>query len=96
MNKYVMMMFIVLFEVFITTVAQSVSLSLSEDVLTGANQINPTPLGFIGEIFASIGFFFKLMFFQVENIPAIITIIVFYPLNIALFLLIISIIRGTD
>ena len=97
MNKYMMLMTIVLFDILMVSLAAAMTgFGTSGDILTAPGALDPTPLGFLGSIFEIIPFFFRLVFFQVTGVPEIIVLVVFYPINIALFWLVIAMIRGTD
>jgi len=58
-------------------------------------QTSPGALGVVDWIFDSIGFFFSMVAFRVDGVPAFINAI-FVIMSIMVVVLIVSLIRGTD
>lgn len=90
MNRITILMTLVFFELFLTLVVGSISLSTTTDITQGVGEFGLS----LGGMFAMIGFWFQMMTFQVESIPAVITILVFYPINIGIAAIIAEMIRG--
>lgn len=98
MSKYGTLITISLFLILSTFLAMSITgFNPSVDPTTGLTPIGePNFFTILQTIWNSLGFFFNIMFFNVEGIPSFINIIVFWPLTIGLFFMIISLIRGTE
>lgn len=80
----------IFFELFLTLVVGSVSLSTSTDITQGVGEFSLS----LGGIWGMIVFWFQMMTFQVESIPAVITLLVFYPINIGIAVIIAEMVRG--
>lgn len=101
MNKYGTLMAIMLFLVISTFLASSiVGFDPTINPATGMSPIgDPGDLSVTNALaiaFNSLGFFFNLLLFKVEGIPNFINLLVFWPLTIGLFFMLISLIRGSD
>lgn len=89
-NKYVLLMIMFVFLVIITLVADSVLLTTSEDLLGGA--VVDTTYTSSG-IFTMIGTFFKIITFQLPQIPLVVNLLVFYPLSLGIIYMIVDILK---
>lgn len=82
----------ILFLVFITLLTQQMpGLTVAVDITEGVDQ------GFAWTVPSALNaaqFFLRILTFQVEGLPAIINLLVFWPLTIGILLMIIGIIRG--
>lgn len=90
MNRITLLMTFIFFELFLTLVVGSISLSTSTDVTQGIGEFSLN----LGGIWSMIVFWFRMMTFQVESIPSVITILVFYPINIGIAVIIAEMVRG--
>ena len=90
MNKYVLFMVMVLFLLFMTFVADSLALTTSvnigDNIPTGADDS-------IAGVFRLMGTFFKILTFQLNGIPVVFNIFVFYPLTFGVIYMLIDIIK---
>ena len=87
MNKFSLLMMLVFFLVFSTFVAGSLTgFGVTENLQEGVTAFEFSAAG----ISTAIGFFFKLLAFQVTGIPAVINILVFWPLTIGILYMIIE------
>lgn len=82
----------ILFLVFITILTQempglTVKVDITEGVDTAFAWTTPSVL-------STAQFFLKILTFQVEGLPAVVNLLVFWPLTIGILLMIIGIIRG--
>jgi hypothetical protein len=96
-NKYTLLMSMILFLVLITILVGSLGLTASQNVL--AITISDQQPGFfnlVASVWNYISIFFLIAFFDVPGLPLIFKLVVFYPLTIGSIFMIISIIRGTD
>jgi len=96
--KYIVLMVMVFFLVLVTVVATDTLMSVRGNILgisfsdlTG-NDI--TLFNFFGYIMNMMLVFFLMMTFQIPEIPAIVNILVFYPLTIGVVYMVVDIIRG--
>lgn len=89
-NKYVLLMIMFVFLVIITLVADSVLLTTSEDLLSGV--VVDTTYTSSG-IFTMIGTFFKIITFQLPQIPLVVNLLVFYPLSLGIIYMIVDILK---
>ena len=91
MNKYVLLMVMFSFLIVVTLVANDIVMTTnSVNVLSGAVSDTGTTST---SIFNMIGMFFKIITFQVDGIPVIINIIVFYPLTFGIIYIIVDILK---
>jgi len=90
MNKYMFLMVLVVYLVMMTFVAGSLSMITSTDVIgTIGGNTDATAL----DIFGFLGTFFKILTFQIEGLPALVTIIGFYPVSLAVLYMIMDIVK---
>lgn len=89
-SKYVLLMTMFLFLIVVTLVADSMLITVSEDVLGGII-VDKTQSS--SSIFSMIGTFYKVMTFQLPEIPFMINILVFYPLSIGIVYMIVDILK---
>lgn len=89
-NKYLLLMIMFLFLILITLVADSVLLTTSEDLLNGivVDEGNNT-----SSIFSMLDTFFKIITFQIPEVPFILNVLVFYPLSLGIVYMIIDILK---
>lgn len=89
-NKYLLLMIMFLFLILITLVADSVLLTTSEDLLNGivVDEGNNT-----SSIFRMLDTFFKIITFQIPEVPFILNVLVFYPLSLGIVYMIIDILK---
>ena len=96
MNKFMTLFMVILFLVLSTLVVNSLyDVSGIPDITTGV--IGETPDGFLAiltNIGDMVGGFWKIMTFQVPELPVAVNLIVFYPLSIMVFFMVIDLIRG--
>lgn len=90
MNKYVLFMVMSLFLIFITIVADSISITSTTDLL---DNIPSNGDDSIGSIFSFMGTFFKILTFQLSGIPVFFNIFVFIPLTFGVIYMLIDIIK---
>jgi hypothetical protein len=94
-NKYVTLLMVVLFLIVATLVVESLYLTPTQDITTGVMSDQATGLfGTIKNVGNMISGFWKIMTFQVEGLPLAINLIVFYPLTIMVFFMVIDMIVG--
>jgi hypothetical protein len=97
MNKYVLLMTMVLFLVLITILVDSIGLAASENILSiNISDQQPGFFNLVASVWNYLSLFFVIVFFDVPGLPLIFKLVVFYPLTIGSIFMIISIIRGTD
>lgn len=89
-NKYVLLMVMIIFLALVTLVADSVVLSTTENLLDG-NVVDTSQNS--GAIFNMIGTFFKIITFQLPEIPIAINLLVFYPLSFGIIYMIVDILK---
>jgi len=89
-SKYLLLMIMFLFLILITLVADSVLLTTSEDLLNGivVDEGNNT-----SSIFSMLDTFFKIITFQIPEVPFILNVLVFYPLSLGIVYMIIDILK---
>ena len=90
MNKYVLFMVMILFLLFLTFVANSLSLSASENLINGIPSDASVSIESIGRLF---GTFFKILTFQLEGVPIYFNIFIFAPLTFGVIYMLIDIIK---
>lgn len=90
MNKYTTLMIMFIFLILITLVADSVLLTTSEDLLNGivVDEGNNT-----SSIFSMLDTFFRIITFQMPEVPFILNVLVFYPLSLGIVYMIIDILK---
>jgi hypothetical protein len=97
MNKYVLLMVMVLFLVLITILVDSIGLAASQNILSiEISDEQPGFFNLVASVWNYLSLFFIIIFFDVPGLPLIFKLVVFYPLTIGSIFMIISIIRGTD
>jgi len=89
-NKYVLFMVMTLFLIFITFIADSISVSSTTDLL---DNIPSDGDASVGAIFRLMGTFFKILTFQLTGIPIVFNIFVFIPLTFGVIFMLIDIIK---
>jgi hypothetical protein len=90
-----MFMIMALFMILMTFIAESIDASTSENLSNVAISTDtPGVLNFLGQVWAYLGIFFKMMSFQIEGIPAIFNLFVFYPLTFGMLYIVVDTIRG--
>ena len=95
MNKYIMFMLMALFMVLMTFIAQGIDTTTTESLSDIAiNTDTPGGLNFLGQVWAYIGVFFKMMTFQIEGIPAVFNLFVFLPITFGMLYIVVDTIRG--
>lgn len=95
MNKYVLLMTMVLFLGLITLLVGSIDESVSSNIFSvSVSEEAPNFLQILSSVWNYIALFFRIMFFQVEGIPMIFNLIVFYPLTAGTIYMVVDIIRG--
>jgi hypothetical protein len=89
-NKYVLFMVMTLFLIFMTFIADSISVSSTTDLL---DNIPSDGDDSVGSIFRLMGTFFKILTFQLTGIPVVFNIFVFIPLTFGVIFMLIDIIK---
>lgn len=89
-NRPTMLMILLFFQLFVTLVVGSIDLSTTSSVTQGYGEFALS----LGGMFSVIGYWFNMMTFQVEGIPSLIVMLVFYPINLAILVIIVEMIRG--
>jgi len=97
MNKYVLLMTIILFLTFITVISTSINITVTSDILSSeTSQDLPGLAGIIRYIGIYLTLFFNIIAFRVPGLPFAFTLFIFWPLSAGVIFMIISIVRGTD
>lgn len=98
MNKYTMLWTVIVFNIVLTLTAYAMTgFGVNGDFLSGTPGTGTFgALDFFIVIIRVVPFFFQLVTFQVTGVPALITAVVFIPINIVMLLMIVSLIRGTE
>jgi len=91
MNKFAQLGVIIIFLIMSTLVVESLYLTTSTDITTGI--INEGG-GFLSQIVDMVAGFWKIITFQVPDLPVFINLIIFYPLSIVVFFMVVDLIRG--
>ena len=91
MNKFAQLLFIMVFLIIATLVVESLYLTASTDITTG---IITEGGGFLSQIGSMVEGFWKIITFQVPGLPVFINLIIFYPLSIMVFFMVVDLIRG--
>jgi len=91
MNKFAQLLFIMVFLIIATLVVESLYLTASTDITTG---IITGDGGFLSAIGSMVEGFWKIITFQVPDLPVFINLLVFYPLSIMVFFMVVDLIRG--
>jgi len=95
MNKYVTLLMVVLFLIVATLVVESLYLTPTQDITKGVVTDQATGLfGTIRNVGNMLSGFWKIMTFQVAELPVAINLVVFYPLTIMVFFMVIDMIVG--
>lgn len=96
MNKYMTLIIMVIFLVAATLVADSaLGISTSTNIIVDFDIAPPeTWIGRLNVARGMLGTFFNILTFQVEGLPVMINLLVFYPLTFGVAYMIIDIIRG--
>lgn len=90
MNKYVLFMVMTLFLIFITIVADSISITTTTDLL---DNIPSDGDATVGSLFRFMETFFKILTFQLSGIPIFFNIFVFLPLTFGVIYMLLDIIK---
>lgn len=95
MNKYIMFMLMALFMILMTFIAESIDASTTEN-LADISLSTETPglLNFLGQVWAYLGVFFRMMTFQIDGIPAVFNLFVFLPITFGMLYIVVDTIRG--
>jgi len=96
MNKYILFMLMVFFLVLMTIVVDAIDETVTENIFID-NVGRSAPGRFtsiIGFIWNYVSLFFRIIFFQVNGIPPIFNLIIFYPLTAGTLYMFIDIVRG--
>jgi hypothetical protein len=96
MNKYTLLMTMVFFLVLITLVVGSIDATATSNIFIEAAATSEAPrlLNILGAIWNYMTIFFRMLAFQVNGIPEVFNILVFYPLTAGIIFMIVDIIRG--
>ena len=95
MNKYVLLMSMILFLVFAGTIVGSINESVTSDVTTA--EISDDEPGFFNllqSIWSFMTMFFAIVFFRVEGLPLFFNLFIFWPISAGVIFMIVDIIRG--
>lgn len=90
MNKFAQLFIIVIFLILATLVVEGLYLTTT-DITTG---IIPDGGGILSVLANSVSGFWKIMTFQVQGLPVFINLLVFYPLSVMVFFMVIDLVRG--
>jgi hypothetical protein len=93
MNKFAQMFLIIVFLVMATLMVESLYLTTSSDITTGI-LTDGAPGGIFRQIGSVITGFWKIITFQIPEMPVAINLLVFYPLSVMVFFMAIDLIRG--
>jgi hypothetical protein len=93
MNKFAQMFIIMIFLVMATLMVESLYLTTSTDITTGILSDGATG-GILNQIASVITGFWKIITFQIPEMPVAINLLVFYPLSVMVFFMAIDLIRG--
>ena len=98
MNKYILFMLMVFFLVIMTIIVDAIDQTVTESIfIDNIGKSAPTWLfNIVIFILNYLILFFRIIFFQVEGIPAIFNLIIFYPLTAGTLYMLIDIIRGSS
>ena len=97
MNKYLLLMTMVFFLVFMTTLVGSINETVSSNITSAeVSEDVPGITNILRTVWSYISLFFAIIFFQVNGLPAVFNLFIFWPLSAGTIFMIISIIRGTD
>jgi len=95
MNKYVLLMTMVFFLVFMTTLVGSINESVSTNITSAeVSEDVPGIVNLLRSVWNYISLFFAIIFFQVNGLPTVFNLFIFWPLSAGTIFMIISIIRG--
>jgi len=92
-NKFAQMFLIMVFLVMATLMVESLYLTTSADITTGI-LTEGAPGGIFSQISSVLRGFWKIITFQIPDLPVAVNILVFYPLSIMVFFMAIDLIRG--
>jgi hypothetical protein len=92
-NKFAQMFIIMIFLVMATLMVESLYLTTSADITTGI-LTDGAPGGIFNQIASVIKGFWKIITFQIPEMPVAINLLVFYPLSVMVFFMAIDLIRG--
>lgn len=90
MNKYALLMAMVFFLILITQLTLSLDLSVTEDLTHGISSSDKVS---VKGVMNMIKMFFRIITFQVPDIPVIINLLVFLPLTFGIIYIIVDIIK---
>jgi hypothetical protein len=93
MNKFAQMFLIIVFLVMATLMVESLYLTTSTDITTGI-LTDGAPGGILKQIASVVTGFWKIITFQIPEMPVAINLLVFYPLSVMVFFMAIDLIRG--
>lgn len=91
MNKFGTVLFLMIFLTLITLVAGSITMTTSTDIIGGI--IVSEDVSILNS-FGLLGTFWKILTFQINEIPEWITVLVFYPITLGTIILIVDTIFG--
>lgn len=95
MNKYILFMIMVFFLVIITVMAGAIDGSVASNViLDSIPEDKPGVLNILSTIWNYVSIFFRMITFQIDGIPSIFNLLIFYPLTAGTLYMLIDIIRG--
>jgi hypothetical protein len=95
MNKYVLLMTMIFFLVFITTIVASINLTTTSDITTAAvSDEAPGVFNILTSVWNYITIFFAIIFFRVDGLPLAFNLFLFWPLSVGVIYMIVDIIRG--
>jgi hypothetical protein len=95
MNKYVLLMTMIFFLVFITTIVGSINLTTTSDITTA--EVSDEAPGFFNiltSVWNYVSLFFAIIFFRVDGLPLAFNLFLFWPLSVGVIYMIVDIIRG--
>jgi len=90
MNKFMTLMILILYLVLITIVAGSVAMTTTTDVIGG---IPVNQEASILNVFGFLGTFFRILTFQITELPMLVYVIFIYPPVIGILYMIIDVVK---
>jgi hypothetical protein len=90
MNKFATLMVLILYLVLITIVAGSVSMTTTTDIIGG---ISVNEEASILSVFGFLGTFFRILTFQITELPILVYVIFIYPPVIGILYMIIDVVK---
>jgi len=95
MNKYVLLMTLIFFLVFMTTIVASINLTTTSDITSA--EISDQEPGFFNilrSVWSYVSLFLAIVFFRVDGLPLAFNLFLFWPLSAGVIYMIVDIIRG--